>query len=88
MKKYRPHPDAAYRVIDDHVFIITPDSRQHELDGEVELMVWHMCEEKSCTEKELLNAIIRDFLIDRPKANSDLHGFLSEMILAGVLSAT
>ncbi|HIA01046.1 MAG TPA: hypothetical protein EYN66_03930 [Myxococcales bacterium] len=88
MKKYRPHPDAAYRVIDDHVFIITPDSRQHELNGEVELMVWRMCEEKSCTEEELLDAITRVFIIERLQANSDLNGFLSEMILAGVLSAT
>ncbi len=88
MKKYRPHPDAAYRVIDDHVFIITPDSRQHELNGEVELMVWRMCEEKSCTEKELSDAIANDFTIDRLQANSDLNGFLSEMILAGVLSST
>ena len=88
MKKYRPHPDAAYRVIDDHVFIITPDSRQHELNGEVELMVWRMCDEKSCTEEELLNAIVELFLIDRLQADSDLESFLSEMIIAGVLSAT
>jgi hypothetical protein len=88
MIRYKPHPDAAYRVIDKHVFIITPDSRQHELDGEVELLVWRMCEEKACTNDELLAAVLAKFEIDEGQANSELRFFLSEMVEAGVMRST
>lgn len=85
MTRYAIGPDVAYRVIDGHVFIITPDNRQHELAGGVELCVWRLCEAGPRTEYELVRAIMADFEVDAADAQADLRGFLGEMVQAGVL---
>ena len=84
---YAPHPNAAYRVIDDHVFIITSVIHQHELVGDVELLVWHLVSQNECSLKELLDAVLERFDVDQKTANEDLRRFLEEMVQAGVLCA-
>ncbi len=85
--RYAPHPDAAWRNVEGHVFIITPDSRQHELAGDVELFVWTLCDEKPHTEEELVQAVVSEFDIDVDTAAKDLETFLEQLIAGGVVTA-
>lgn len=82
--RYATNPDIAYRIIDDHVFAITPDTRQHELNGEVELLVWRLCEEKPRSKQELLSAVLNTFDVKPSTATGDLDSFLSELINASL----
>jgi uncharacterized lipoprotein len=84
--RYQPHPDAAARSIDGHVFIITPDSRQHELSGEVEWLVWELCDSAPRTEAELLEAILQRFDVDQETAQKDLGSFLTHLVRSGVFA--
>lgn len=77
---YAPHPDAAWRQVAGHVFVITPDNRQHELAGEVELLVWSLCGERPRTHSELVHAVTEAFSIDTETASSDLTGFLGDLV--------
>ena len=86
MFRYAPHPDAAARRIDDHVFIITPDSRQHELNGEVEALVWALCEGAPRSLDELVAATVGQFDVDPATAKSDLGHFLTLLVQAGVFA--
>jgi len=81
---YAPSPHIAYRIIDDHVFAITPDTKQHELNGEVELLVWRLCEEAPRSKQQLVDAVIETFDVAALTVNSDLETFLNELVSAGV----
>ena len=85
MTRYAIGPDVAYRVIDEHVFIITSDNRQHELEGEVELCVWRLCEGGPKTLADLATVVAREFEVDLDDAATDLERFLGELVQAGVL---
>ncbi len=85
--RYAPHPDAAWRNVEGHVFIITPDSRQHELDGDVELLVWTLCDSSPQTKKELLDAVVTEFDVDVETASKDLETFIDQLVAGGVVIA-
>lgn len=86
MTAFMCRSDIAYRAIDEHVFLITPDGRQHELVGEVEHCIWRRCEQKPTSFHALLAEIVEDFDVDEEEARADLTHFLGEMIAAGILS--
>ncbi len=87
MAVFEPHPTAAYRNIDGHIFVITPDSRQHELHGAVELFLWQLCEEKPQSKNELITAVLDRFDVDESVASNDIEHFLSELTEAGVFKS-
>ena len=82
--RYAPHPDAGWRIVDDHVFIITDDSRQHELDGAVELFVWRACAGRPMSRAELAAAVADAFAVSMDQAETDLDRFLVELVSARV----
>ena len=79
-------PDVAYRAIDDHVFLITPNGRQHELVGAVEHCIWQRCEHEPTSFESLLANIVEQFDVDEREARADLTHFLNEMVDADILS--
>lgn len=85
--RYAPHPHAAWRDVEGHIFIITPDSRQHELDGPVEHLLWSRCTESPRTLAELLAIITESFDVATPAAERDLSVFIQQCVSAGVLLA-
>lgn len=80
------HPGAAWRVIDGHVFVITSDNRQHELSGEVELLVWRLCDGAPRTVADLAAAIVAEFDVTEAEASADLRKFVDELLEARVLT--
>lgn len=75
---------AAWRNVDGHIFVITEDSRQHELVGEVETLVWSLVDEAPRSQDELAAAVADAFDVSSARAASDLDLFLSAMVDAGV----
>ena len=86
--RYAPHKNAAWRAIDDHVFIITPDNRQHELAGEVETVVWHACVKAPQSVAELTRAVVEAFDVDPEVAEADITEGGSQLVEAEVLAET
>ena len=86
MTAFMCRPDIAYRTIDEHVFLITPDGRQHELVGDVEHCIWRRCEQEPTSFRTLLSEIVEEFDVGEAEAQTDLTHFLSEMVAAGILS--
>jgi|GEM_PF-6778359 hypothetical protein len=86
MTAFMCRPDIAYRIIDEHVFLITPDGRQHELVGDVEHCIWRRCEQELTSFRTLLNEIVEEFDVGEAEAQTDLTHFLNEMVAAGILS--
>ena len=84
--RYTPHPDAAWRNLDGRIFVISVDSRQHELEGDVERVVWSMCDEAPRTRDELVDAIVARFDVLRASAEADLSAFLDQMVKALVFA--
>jgi hypothetical protein len=82
---YQPHPDAAWRTVDGHVFIITGDNRQHELAGEVECLVWTSCDQSPMTHPALVTLITETFAVDTETASRDLRQFIDVMLARTVL---
>jgi len=84
--RYACRNEVAYRAIDGHVFLITPDGRQHELHGEVENRVWRLCEEGAATFEDFVNSVTAHFDVSEDQAAVDLTRFLDELIEAGIVS--
>ena len=82
---YACRPEIAYRAIDGHVFLITPDGRQHELHGDVENAVWRLCESGDSSFEEIVTTITEQFDVSRANAVVDLTKFLDELISAGIV---
>ena len=82
---YACRPEIAYRAIDGHVFLITPDGRQHELHGDVENTVWRLCESGDSSFEEIVTTITEQFDVSRANAVVDLTKFLDELISAGIV---
>ncbi len=86
--RYRIHRDLAWRAIDEHVFAITPDGRQHELAGDVERLVWQALESGPCSRDALLAAVLEGFDAEPTgpeRVGSDLDVFLGDLLLAKVV---
>jgi len=86
MSVFSCRPDIAYRAIDEHVFLITPDGRQHELAGTVEHCIWHQCELEPTSLENLLSKVVEQFDVAEEEARADITYFLNEMVAAGILS--
>jgi hypothetical protein len=86
--RFELHPDAAWRNVEGHIFIITADSRQHELAGPVEHCVWSLCDAAPKTITEMLDVICEEFDVERKEASADLNSFLKASLSAGILKAT
>jgi len=80
------HPSAAWRQIDGHVFIITPDSRQHELDGPVERAVWALLAAGPKSLSEITASIVAEFDVAAEQAEIDLGSFLIHLLDAGIVA--
>lgn len=83
--RYAISPSAAWRSVDGHLFVITADSRQHELVGEVESHLWTQVESRPCTRAELLASLLETFAVGEQRAASDLDNFLAELVEAAIL---
>ena len=83
-ERYVCRPEVAYRAIDGHVFLITPDGRQHELHGDVENTVWRLCETGESSLEEIVATITEEFDVSPADAAADLTKFLDELISAGI----
>lgn len=89
MKGYRSgkiayHPEVAFRLIDGEAVIITPrDGVMHTLNG-VGTKVWAMLEKKP-TFSELVDAVLESYQVKRDKVESDLGGFLQELLSKGMV---
>jgi len=84
-ERYVCRPEVAYRAIDGHVFLITPDGRQHELHGDVENTVWQLCEIGESSFEEIVTSITEQFDVSGRDAAEDLTKFLDELISAGIV---
>ena len=83
--RYTVHPNAAWRRVDDHVFVITPDNRQHELFGEVETVVWEACAAGPQSIPDLARLIVETFDVEGEAAMEDITEFVASMVEAGLL---
>lgn len=83
--RYEVHPNAAWRSVDDHIFVITPDNRQHELEGDVESVVWQACSQAPQSIDALVALVVERFEVDRELAVDDLTEFVSTLVVAGLL---
>ncbi len=86
--RYAPHPAAAWRDVAGHVFIISADNRQHELEGDVELFVWGLCAQAPRDLAELAAAVSAEFRVDTETARKDLSEFLDKLVSEGVVIAS
>ena len=76
--RLRVHPQVAWRELDQHVFAVTPDNRQHELAGVVELCVWARLAQTSLSLSEVIDVVVTEFDVAHDVATSDLTEFLTE----------
>jgi hypothetical protein len=84
--QYEIDGSAAWRQVDDHVFVITTDSRQHELTGSVELFVWGQLACGPQDLESLVDGVCSTFIVDKKTANFDLVSFLTHLAAARIIN--
>lgn len=84
--RYAPHPGAAWRNVEGHVFIIGTDGRHHELFQSVSVLMWEACAAAPCTEADLLQTVLSEFDVDKTTASADLQLFLQDAVQKGILA--
>ncbi|MFT5431130.1 MAG: hypothetical protein ACI9OJ_001809 [Myxococcota bacterium] len=84
--QYEIDGSAAWRQVDGHVFVITTDSRQHEVTGAVELFVWGQLALGPQDLKSLVDGVCSTFKVDKKTANFDLGSFMTHLAAAGIIN--
>ena len=88
-ERYRLHPDLAWRTVDDVVFLLTVDSRYHQIDDEVGVRVWRRLAAAPVDHPPALDELVADvvaaFEVEADLARNDLSGFLGGLVTAGAL---
>lgn len=86
---YRLHPDVAWRLVDGEVFLLTVDSRYHQIDDEVGVLVWTTLsaapESAPPPLSELVARVVAGFAIDPATAEADLRAFLATLERVGAV---
>jgi Coenzyme PQQ synthesis protein D (PqqD) len=82
---FRIAPNAAWRAVEDHIFAITPDNRQHELSGEVEVVVWHALAAGPTTLESLVGSLSESFEVSSEDVRADLVDFLGSLRAAHLI---
>jgi len=87
--RYRPHPDLAWRLVDGVVFLLTPDSRYHQIDDPVGVAVWQALSgapADGAPDRDGLAARVAErFDVSRETAAADLAPFLDELERVGAV---
>ena len=82
---YLPARNAAYRKIGNEVVIVdTANNRMMTLNGSG-TAIWMMLDGRSI--REIVDAIVDSFLVERDRAIEDVYAFLSEMESRGLVIA-
>jgi len=72
--------------VEGHIFIITPDNRQHELVGEVEGAIWAACDVGPRSLRDLLALVCTEFSVGPEQATVDLREFLETATDRGLMA--
>lgn len=87
--RYRIHPGVAWRIVDDVVFLLTPDSRYRQIDDPVGILVWGdlaaLPAGTSVSMEALVDRICSEFDVARTTAKADLEEFLGALATGGAL---
>lgn len=82
---FRIAPNAAWRAVEDHIFAVTPDNRQHELSGEVEVVIWHALAAGPATLDALVADLSETFDVSPDDVRVDLIEFLASLRAAQLI---
>ncbi len=76
-------PTAAWRMIDGQVAIISTDVNRVRVLNGVGSFVWERCDGASIG--AVIEAVCRDFAVDRETATRDVGAFVTDMVTRGML---
>jgi len=76
-RRFRRHPDVAFRVIDGQAVIVVPATQTMHTLNEVGTFIWQNCEGKSVD--EVIASVVGEFEVDESTARSDLDAFAKEL---------
>ncbi len=74
----RQNPDLVTKIIDDEVVIMVPGEGKVLSLNEVGSFIWDVAK-GGCTEDAILNAVCREYDIDREQAAADLEEFIADL---------
>ncbi len=84
-RAFRIAGNAAWRAVEDHIFAITPDNRQHELSGDVEVVIWHTLAAGPTTLDTLALSLSESFDVSREDVRADLVVFIESLLSAHLI---
>ncbi|MBT9560496.1 MAG: PqqD family protein [Myxococcales bacterium] len=84
-RDYRIAANAAWRAVEDHIFAITPDNRQHELSGDVEVVIWHALASGPTNLDALVGSLSESFDVSPDDVRADLIAFLGSLLAAQLI---
>ena len=75
------NPDIAYRYDENELFMLTADSKFHNISEESGIHIFRYIETKPfCSENEILKSIIEKFDVDEIAAKKDITEFIADGI--------
>ena len=84
--RYRIHPDVAWRQVDGIVFLLTSDSRYHQIADPVGVSAWQAIAAAprgtGADRDDLTAKICTEFEVGRDVARGDLGEFLDKLVRA------
>jgi len=76
-RRFRRHPDVAFRVIGGQAVIVVPATQSMHTLNEVGTFIWQKCEGR--TADEVVAAVVEEFEVDDATARADLEAFAREL---------
>jgi hypothetical protein len=76
-RRFRRHPDVAFRVIDGQAVVVVPGTQSMHTLNEVGTFVWENGEGR--TLDEIVALVVAEFDVAEPAARDDLDAFLCEL---------
>jgi hypothetical protein len=76
-RRFRRHPDVAFRVIDGQAVIVVPATQSMHTLNEVGTFIWQECDGR--TADEVVGLLVEEFEVDEATARGDLGAFVGEL---------
>jgi hypothetical protein len=79
-RRLRPHPKLAWRLVEDHLFLLNERDEFLVVEDPVGLFLWRLLDEQPRTRAELLEALLAEFDVGEAQAAADLDDFLATLV--------
>ena len=76
-RRFRRHPDVAFRVIDGQAVIVVPATQSMHTLNDVGTFVWEKCDGR--TVDEVVGLLVEEFEVEAATARGDLEAFVAEL---------